>query len=72
MQGSREDLSADNFGGEVLFEFVTIGTAVKVSAVHVPSNTEVVLMGPAASSPYTLKVNALRKLRAALQRRPGV
>jgi hypothetical protein len=55
--------------GEVLFEFVTAGPAVKVSALHVPTNIEVSLMGSAAMSPFTLKANAMRKLRAALQRR---
>jgi len=69
--GYGEGFSADNPDGEVLFEFVTVGTAVKVSAVHVPTNTEVVLMGSAAMSPFTLKANALRKLRAVMQRRPG-
>jgi hypothetical protein len=60
--------SAEDLGGEVLFEFVAIGSAIKVSAVHVPTNTEVSVMGSSATSHYSLKVNALRKLRAALQR----
>lgn len=55
--------------GEVLFEFVTAGPAVKVSALHVPTNTEISLVASAAMSPFTLKANALRKLRTALQRR---
>jgi hypothetical protein len=59
---------ADEIAGEVLFEFVTMGPAVKVSVVHVPTNTEVSVMGSSASSQYSLKVNALRKLRAALQK----
>ncbi len=62
------DHTAAHMGGEVLFEFIAIGSAVRVSAIHVPTNTEVVLMGSAAMSQYTLKVNAMRKLRAALQR----
>jgi hypothetical protein len=57
--------------GEVLFEFVTIGNAVKVSAIHVATNTEVSIMGAPAMSQYTLKANALRKLRAALVRNHG-
>ena len=69
MQRSGPPSSDDTVSGEVLFEFVTVGTAVKVSAVHVPTNTEVSLMGSAAMSEFTLKANALRKLRAALQRR---
>jgi hypothetical protein len=59
---------SDEIGGEVLFEFIAMGSAIKVSAVHVPTNTEVSVMGSSATSHYSLKVNALRKLRAALQR----
>ncbi len=57
--------------GEVLFEFLTVGNAVKVSAVHVATNTEVTLMGAPNMSPFTLKANALRKLKAALARKGG-
>ncbi len=57
-----------DMSGEVLFEFLTIGMAVRVSAIHVPTNTEVTIMGSSAMSRFTLQANALRKLRAALQR----
>lgn len=55
-----------NRGGEVLFEMVRLGNAVKVSALHVATNTEVSVVASAHTTPYSLKANALRKLRAAL------
>jgi hypothetical protein len=57
--------------GEVLFEFITIGNTVKVSALHVATNTEVAVVGAATMSAFTLKANALRKLRARLARGGG-
>jgi len=53
---------------EVLFEMVAIGNAVKVSAIDPISNIEVSVMGPATASTYTLKMNALRKLKARLRK----
>ena len=52
--------------GEVLFEIIAIGNAVKVSAVHVETNTEVSVVGTPAMTEFTLKANALRKLRSVL------
>ena len=54
--------------GEVLFEIKVMGNAVKVSALEPISNTEVCVVGSAYASPYTLKMNALRKLKAVLRR----
>jgi hypothetical protein len=48
--------------GEVLFEFRSMGNVVKVSAIHVPSNTEVSLVGAPAAGEYGLKQAAIRKL----------
>jgi hypothetical protein len=56
---------------EVLFEIVAIGNAVKVSAIDPISNIEVSVLGPAAASAYTLKMNALRKLKARLRKDAG-
>jgi hypothetical protein len=53
---------------EVLFEIVAIGNAVKVSAIDPHSNVEVSVVGPASASAYTLKMNALRKLKAKLRK----
>jgi len=55
--------------GEVLFEVLVIGNAVKVSALDPVTNTEVCVVGSPYTSPYSLKMNALRKLKAALRRR---
>jgi len=55
--------------GEVLFEIVVVGNAVKVSALEPRSNTEVCVVGSVYASPYTLKMNALRKLKAVLRRK---
>jgi len=54
--------------GEVLFEVKVVGNAVKVSALDPVSNTEVCVVGSAHASPYTLKMNALRKLKSVLRR----
>lgn len=54
---------------EVLFEMRVIGNAVKVSAIDPISNVEISIMGPATASPYTLKMNALRKLKSVLRKR---
>lgn len=53
---------------EVLFEIVAIGNAVKVSALDPITNTEVSVLGPVTASAYTLKMNALRKLKAKLRK----
>ena len=53
---------------EVLFEIIAIGNAVKVSAIDPNSNVEVAVVGPANASPYSLKMNALRKLKARLKK----
>ena len=45
-----------------------IGNAVKVSALDPVSNIEVCVVGSAHASPYSLKMNALRKLKAALRK----
>ena len=48
--------------GEVLFEIKRIGNVMKVSAVHVDTNTEVSLAGPPAAGEHGLKMAAMRKL----------
>jgi hypothetical protein len=54
--------------GEVLFELRRLGSFVKVSAIHVQSNTEVSLAGPAAAGEHGLKQAAMRKLAFVLAR----
>jgi hypothetical protein len=57
--------------GEVLFEVKVIGNAVKVSALDPSTNTEVCVVGSAYASPYSLKMNALRKLKSVLRKNAG-
>ena len=54
---------------EVLFEVKAVGNAVKVSALDPLTNIEVCVVGSAYASPYSLKMNALRKLRAVLRKK---
>lgn len=63
-----EETDYDPELGEVLFEVKVMGNAVKVSAVDPATNTEVCVVGSAYTSPYSLKVNALRKLKAVLRK----
>ena len=53
---------------QVLFELIAIGNAVKVSAIDPVTNVEVSLVGPVTASSYSLKMNALRKLKARLRK----
>lgn len=64
MSGFKQN--SDDALGEVLFEIFVMGNAVKVSAVHVETNTEVSLIGAPGMTEFTLKANALRKLRSVL------
>lgn len=57
--------------GEVLFEVRQVGNAVKVSAIDPRTNTEVCVVGPVNASPYSLKMNAVRKLRMVLRKNAG-
>ena len=54
--------------GEVLFEFRRVGAAVRVSAIHAETGTEVVLVGAASAGQHALKMAALRKLAYVLGR----
>jgi hypothetical protein len=47
---------------EVILEFVRIGAVVRVSAMHPPSLTEVVVQGPVTAGPQALERLALDKL----------
>jgi hypothetical protein len=47
---------------EVILEFIRIGAVVRVSALHAPSLTEVVVQGLVAAGPEALERLALEKL----------
>jgi len=55
--------------GEVIFEFRQIGASVKVSAIHVATDTEVCVVGAAAAGEYALRMAATRKLIYVLSKR---
>lgn len=61
------NLSPDLPDGEVLFEFIRIGDAVKISAIHVATDTEVCLVGPRRAGDIVLKQAVLRKLAYVLR-----
>ncbi|GEM_PF-457165 len=54
---------------EVIFEFVSQGAYVKVTAMHPKTLTEVVAVGAASASEADLKRLALRKLEHVMRRR---
>ncbi len=56
---------------EVLFEMRRIGNSVRVSAIHVASDTEVVLVGPPGAGEHGLKMAALRKLTYVMGQKRG-
>ncbi len=55
--------------GEVLFEFRQIGNAVKVTAFHCDSLTEISVVGPASAGEASLKLLALRRLEYVLAKK---
>lgn len=57
--------------GEVLFEFRRVGNVVKVTAVHVATDTEICLVGAPAAGEHGLKLAALNKLKYVLAKRQG-
>jgi len=57
--------------GEVIFEFRQIGNSVKVTALHVASDTEISLVGAPSVGEYGLKLAALRKLNYVLAQKKG-
>ena len=53
---------------EVYFEFVSIGTSVKVMAIDAATGTEVSVIGPVGAAQADLQRLALGKLKARLAR----
>ena len=53
---------------EVYFEFISIGSVVKVVVIDAATGTEVSVMGPASAAQSDLERLALGKLRARLAR----
>lgn len=53
---------------EVIFEFLSIGNSVKVTAFDTETLTEVSIVGPVTASEKQLRATALRKLEYVLER----
>jgi hypothetical protein len=56
-------------GREIIFEFVQVGNAMKVTAMDPQTLVEVSVVGPATSDRASLRALALRKLEYVLNRR---
>ncbi len=56
---------------EVLFEFSRVGNVMRVAALHVDTNTEVIIAGPLTAPQAHLRNTALQKLRYVLAKKKG-
>ncbi len=56
---------------EVIFEFIEMGNAVKVTAIDPDSGTEATIVGASSATRQVLQHNALRKLKYVLAKRAG-
>ena len=56
-------------GREVIVEFFTIGTYVKVTAMDVKTLTEVTTQGPASAGEKVLEFNALKRLEYVMKKK---
>ena len=54
---------------EVLFEMYHIGNSIRVAAIDPVTNTEVIVVGSPYMSLYSLKINAIRKLKYVLAKK---
>jgi len=61
-------MAADDLG-EVLFEIRAFGMSARVAAVHVETNTEVVVVCPATYTEFSMRQAALRKLRTVVAKK---
>ena len=67
MSGVRRVAGKD----EVLFEFSRVGNVMRVAALHVDTNTEVIIVGPLTAPQEALRNAALQKLRYVLTKKQG-
>jgi hypothetical protein len=58
----------DRGGREVIFEYIPVGTSVKVTVVDVATAVEVSIIGPSSAAQSELENLALRKLRYVLEK----
>lgn len=64
-------MQGDIHVGEVLFEFIRLGNAVKVTAFHVPTLTEISIVGARGASEAHLKLLAVKRLQYVLAKQRG-
>ncbi|WP_421865838.1 DUF6898 family protein [Parvibaculum sp.] len=62
---------ADGESREVIFEYIPIGSSVKVTAVDVSTGLEVSVVGPSVAARSELERVAIRKLRYMLDKQKG-
>lgn len=62
---------AGGTGEEILIEFVTLGNSARVTAIHVPSGTEVSIVGPASAPRSVLEAAVSRKLAYVMGKEKG-
>jgi len=65
----RADAAPDVRLEEVLFEMRRMGHVVKISAIDPITNVEISMVGPATADPYSLKMNAIRKLEYVIRKK---
>ena len=58
-------------GEEVLIEFVILGNAARATAIHVPTGTEVSIVGPATAPRSVLEAAVVRKLAYVMGKKKG-
>jgi hypothetical protein len=56
-------------GREIIIEFMSVGSLVKVSAIDSQSLTEISIQGPANAGKETLKYNAIKRLEYVLKKK---
>lgn len=56
-------------GREIIIEFMSVGSLVKVSAIDSQSLTEISIQGPAKAGKETLKYNAIKRLEYVLKKK---
>jgi hypothetical protein len=62
-------MTSDIDAAEVLFEFIRLGNAVKVTVFHVPTLTEVSIVGARNASQAHLRLLGLKRLEYVLAKR---
>ena len=65
----RADTPAEVRLEEVLFELRRMGNVIKVSAIDPITNVEISMVAPATADPYTIKMNAIRKLEYVIRKK---